>query len=382
MVNMPYVVMFGGYFAVVMTVVVGIIASLAYHQLKQCIHRFDDTKPEEKPKTRRTMEEIASEAMGPNVGVFLVKMLKFFMLMSQSVFQLMVCGEATSYLFILFVPVQISKTYVYIAYCALGLLPTMVSSKAINVHKYNYINAAASSVFYVVVVVYCATRWHHWRVTDITFFTTTSYTSIALGMILFGFELPLFAMDIIEGKGHETNIDSVVYGNIVSATLVKIVVGLAGALTWGTYVKILITNNIEMSVLVTICNAFLVVKSILTLHYPYKSMIQIAEGSTICAFLSNSRFTCVIGPVCRVILAALIIGSLLLFHDIILFTSLIGITVATKAIILLPSFCHLRLKWREITIYWKILDIIICALAILIYAGGMFMYLQVLFRNK
>jgi len=236
--SMPYVVLSGTYLSLIFTAIVAAVSNYTSKRLVKCLYEPDPETGIE-VRVRDSYEEIG-EAFGGNLGKWIVYLAMIVEQLSYCTLLLILCG---SILHSSFPNAPFEKSH-WSMLAFLLVIPNAFMANLGHVAFVSFLTVVIGQVVYVTVAIYGFYRAEEWSInSDASDFDVGKFF-ISMGIVVVSYSSQPY-MPAIEGSmKKEKHYGTVMDISYISITLVKIVFGVIGYLTFKGDTKQVITNNL------------------------------------------------------------------------------------------------------------------------------------------
>ena len=236
--SMPYVVLSGSYLSLIFTAIVAAVSNYTSKRLVKCLYEPDPQTGIE-VRVRDSYEEIG-EAFGGTLGKWIVYLAMIVEQLSYCTLLLILCG---SILHSSFPNAPFEKSH-WSMLAFLLVIPNAFMANLGQVAFVSFLTVVIGQVVYVTVAVYGFYRAEEWSInSDGPSFDVGKFF-ISMGIVVVSYSSQPY-MPAIEGSmKKEKHYGTVMDISYISITLVKVVFGLIGYLTFKGDTKQVITNNL------------------------------------------------------------------------------------------------------------------------------------------
>lgn len=248
--SMPYVVLSGTYLSLIFTALVAIMSNYTSKRLVKCLYEPDPETGIE-IRVRDSYEEIG-EAFGGSLGKWIVYLAMIVEQLSYCTLLLILCG---SILHSSFPGAPFEKSH-WSMLVFLLVIPNAFMANLGQVAFVSFLTVVIGQIVYVTVAVYGFYRAQNWNIHDNSNAFDVGKFFICMGIVVVSYSSQPY-MPAIEGSmKNERHYGPVMDYSYTAITLVKIIFGLIGYLTFKGDTKEVITNNLPhgpFKITVNIC---------------------------------------------------------------------------------------------------------------------------------
>ncbi|KAF4099146.1 vesicular inhibitory amino acid transporter [Onychostoma macrolepis] len=364
--GLPYALLQSGYMGLLLLVLAALICSYTGKILVSCLYEEDENG--RSVRVRRTYEDIATACcrhICPYIGGKVVNATQVVELLMTCILYLVVSSNLMchSLFFLPLTPAACS------AITFLILVPCMLIRDLRVVSRLSLFCSLAQFLVTFIVIGYCLRQSPQWAsrrlsavVVDFDGF------QVAVGVIIFSYTSQIYLPTLEESMTDRLDFNSMIDWTHALACILKTAFSVVAFLTWGEETKEVITDNLPTALRMVV-NLCLLAKALLSYPLPFYAAAEILQTGVLKLNPStegSERWT------------LLLRGSLLLLTLIMAlyvphFSLLMGLTgsvTGAAMTLLLPALFHLQLKWTQLDVSRRVLDLLILLLGCFCSVSG------------
>ncbi|XP_002159299.1 vesicular inhibitory amino acid transporter [Hydra vulgaris] len=259
--SMPFVVLSGTYLSLMFTAFVAIISNYTSKKLVRCLYDTDSETGIE-VRTRSSYEEIG-EAFYGNIGKWMVYIAMLVEQLSYCTLLLILCG---SILHSSFPNAPIQKFHWSLLAFVL-VIPNAFMMNLGQVAFVSFLTVVIGQIVYVTVAVYAVYKSDDWKIHETPNWNVGQFF-VSMGIVVVSYSSQPY-MPAIEGSmKNKKDYGTVMNLTYFSITLVKVIFGLIGYLTFKEETKQVITNNLPHGPFKIIINVCVLTLALLSFTFP------------------------------------------------------------------------------------------------------------------
>ena len=356
--SMPYAVVTGGYFALVFMVVMSLVSDVTGLLVLDCLYEVSPNSGRRK-RVRKDLVDIARTVWG-RTGAFMVHFTVVVHLFLGDVLNMLLLAESVY---------SLLHTCTKLSFVALACLfsflayPTLFI-KRLTILAYISLLSIISIMLGLVTLIFVFIKEHRaWALNygDIPFLDTGKFP-LVVGMIMLTC-ISHNALPRIEGNlTNSSDASKVIHTSYALSTGINILIGIFGALSFGLETESLVTlnasrvNEIVKTVIGVSSICYAVLNYPLNMYIVCKTIDKITVGTR----LEENRcwYYCWV-VLTRLVLFSSTVGIALAIPYFGIILGLRGSLIGTCLIFVFPCFFHLKLKWRQLPWYHKLMEIVL-----------------------
>ncbi|XP_052390580.1 vesicular inhibitory amino acid transporter [Carassius gibelio] len=356
--GLPYALLQSGYVGLLLLVLAAFICSYTGKILVSCLYEEDENG--HSVRVRRTYEDIATACcrnICPYIGGKVVNAAQVVELVMTCILYLVVSSNLMchSLFFLSLTPATCS------AITFLILVPCMLIRDLRVLSRLSLFCSLAQFLITFIVIGYClrqSSQWASRRLSAVV--VDFDGFQVAVGVIIFSYTSQIYLPTLEESMTNRLDFNSMIDWTHILACVLKTSFSVVAFLTWGEETKEVITDNLPTALRMVV-NLCLLAKALLSYPLPFYAAAEILQTGVL--KLSSSAEGSERGTL-------LLRGSLLLLTLIMAlcvphFSLLMGLTgsvTGAAMTLLLPALFHLQLKWTQLDVSRRVLDLLILLL--------------------
>ncbi|XP_009687218.2 vesicular inhibitory amino acid transporter [Struthio camelus] len=363
--GLPYALLHSGYSGLFLIILAAVLCCYTGKILIACL--YEENEDGQLIRVRDTYEDIAKaccKKLFPKLGGIVVNVTQMMELIMTCILYLVFSGNLLSHSFP-YVPVT-EKTWSVIAFVT--LLPCVFIKTLKIVSKLSQLCSLVHFIIILVVMTYCLTQIHQWSWEKFRLSIEFEDFLVSVGVIIFSYTSQIFLPTLEGNMKNPGEFRCMLNWTHFFACVLKSAFALTAFLTWGEETKEIISDNLP-SFLQTLVNLCLLTKALLSYPLPFFAATEIAY-----ACISRGNHPGYRSPLLALgVRGSLLLLTLLMTMFVPHFALLMGLTgsvTGAAMTFLLPSFFHLKLKWRKLAFLEKCADISVFILGFLCSLAG------------
>lgn len=362
LVALPYAVMHGGYWTVLSLVLAAIITCYTGLILVDCLYDTNAITGE-RVRVRETYVSIAEEVWGKRFASRVVHTAQFIELIMTCILYLVLCGDLL-YNTIRHTPLR-ESAWTLIA-CFL-VLPCAFLRNLKAVSRSSFGNAIAHVIINVIILGFCFAQAGHWHWKDTSLRIHIHYFPVSLGIVVFSYTSHIFLPSLEGNMVDRRYFKRMMLWTHGLAGFFKAFFGYVAYLTFGLSTQEVISDNLPTHSFRSIVNIVLVAKALLSFPLPYFAAVELLERAFFqgrpttvlpSCYSHDGMLTVWSIPLRLLLICVSVLLAVFIPHFAILM-GLIGSVTGTMLSFIWPCWFHLRLKWHELKLWNKVVDILI-----------------------
>ena len=343
---LPYAIYRGGIFALVAFLVVPFISWYVCKVLIDCLYERESGEEDRRISVRSTYREIG-EACWPRFGGTLVNIALLGQLFATAVSYLVLCGSLMSHTF----PSLPLTEVMWTCLAAAVVFPTTFLKSLSHIAWLSLLGVIALSGTFFIVMWEGAKQSPKWDFSSL-FFWDTEGAGVALGIVVFGygaFEIVISVEDSMADKTKFGFAQSLAY--VISA-IYKVAFALTSYfLFYVDGIQEVILNNIPPGPLLITASVVFVLSVLVTYAIPLHTIFLCLEDSFLANAVKSRSSSLVWFVLVRIAVAFLTLLVAGFFRRFAILTAITGSLIESMAGFILPCSFHLKLKWRELSLF-------------------------------
>ncbi|XP_016295259.1 vesicular inhibitory amino acid transporter [Sinocyclocheilus anshuiensis] len=356
--GLPYALLQSGYMGLLLLVLAALICSYTGKILVSCLYEEDENG--HSVRVRRTYEDIATACcrhICPYIGGKVVNAAQVVELVMTCILYLVVSSNLMchSLFFLPLTPAACSAITFFI------LVPCMLIRDLRVLSHLSLFCSLAQFFITFIVIGYClrqSSQWASRRLSAVM--VDFDGFQVAVGVIIFSYTSQIYLPTLEESMTDRLDFNSMIDWTHILACVLKTALSVVAFLTWGEETKEVITDNLPTALRMVV-NLCLLAKALLSYPLPFYAAAEILQTGVL--KLNSSAEGSERGT--------LLLRGSLLFLTLIMalcvphFSLLMGLTgsvTGAAMTLLLPALFHLQLKWTQLGVSRRILDLLILLL--------------------
>nr|XP_001342572.1 vesicular inhibitory amino acid transporter [Danio rerio] len=354
--GLPYALLQSGYLGLLLLVLAALICSYTGKILVSCLYEEDESGCP--VRVRHTYEDIANACcrhICPCIGGKVVNVAQLVELVMTCILYLVVSGNLMCHsLFFLHLSPTTGSAISFLI-----LLPCMLIRDLRVVSRLSLFCSLAQFLITFIVIGYCVRQSPQWAsrslradVVDFDGF------QVAVGVIIFSYTSQIYLPTLEESMMDRLDFNTMMDWTHALACVLKTAFSVLAFLTWGEETKEVITDNLP-SALRTVVNLCLLAKALLSYPLPFYAAAEILQTGLLKLDSGSERWTLLL------LRGSLLLLTLLMALFVPRFSLLMGLTgsvTGAAMTLLLPALFHLQLKWTQLDLSRRMLDLLILLL--------------------
>ncbi|XP_065124955.1 vesicular inhibitory amino acid transporter [Paramisgurnus dabryanus] len=356
--GLPFALQQSGYMGLILLISAALICTYTGKILVSCLYEEDENG--HSVRVRRTYEDIANACFKnvcPHIGGIVVNAAQVLELTMTCILYLVVGSNLMchSLYFLPLTPVTCSTVTFLI------LMPCMLIRDLRAVSRLSFFCSLAQFFITFIVIGYCLCQSVRWENTSLRRVPVDFYGfQVAVGVIIFSYTSQIYLPTLEESMMDRPEFKSMMDWTHALACILKTAFSVLAFLTWGEETKEVITDNLPagLRMMVNLC---LLVKALLSYPLPFYATAEILQISVLKLDSSEARAERWMLILRGSLLILTFIMALYVPH----FSLLMGLTgsvTGAAMTLLLPALFHLQLKWTQLDMSQKALDLLILLL--------------------
>ncbi|EDO49908.1 predicted protein, partial [Nematostella vectensis] len=354
--GLPYVILRGGWAAVMALVVVAFISYYTGNILVECI--YDKDGKGNKVRVRSNYREMA-DASWPKYGGWIAVIIQVIELTLLASLYLVLAASLLEGL----TPTTPIPLRIWMVIIAAVGLPTIFFKHFSQVAWISLASVVALTIAVSIILGYGFSISFSWDIKFIPFWETKG-APLALAIIIFSYICHPVLPGIEANMADPNKFNTMLALSYASVFLVKIVFSMCAFLSFSTHISEVITNSLPLGYLKISVNIFLLLSIVLSYPFRVMTIIQVLESvipdSLISKFPSIVWFIFV-----RIFVNFLTLIPAVSIPRFALFMAFAGSLTGTCMSFLFPCIFHLALKAPELSNWSKLLDISIIVFGVI-----------------
>lgn len=397
-VSLPYAVLHGGWFGVIVLVSYAYIACYTGKILVSCLYECNEAG--ELVRVRDSYVSIAKVVMGEKYGGKMVNIAQNIELLMTCILYIVLCGE----LMIGSFPEAGIDQASWMMISACILLPCAFLRDLHSVSMLSFWCGVSHIAINVIILGYCLLQIFDWHYSQMSFHLNMQTFPVTLGIVTFSYTSQIFLPTLEGNLRDRSKFHLMLDWSHHAAAAFKAIFALLGFLTFGQATQEVITNNLPTRGFKIFINLILAVKALLSYPLPYFASAGLIETTLFKRKPTVNSHPHGYGPqplpscwhrdgeyrvwavALRVLLILLTLGmavtiphfgelldqniidlidlKILFFHTALLM-GLIGNFTGTMLSFVWPCYFYMKLKWNQLSMQTIALNVFI------IFAGGL-----------
>ncbi|KAI7800110.1 vesicular inhibitory amino acid transporter isoform X2 [Triplophysa rosa] len=366
--GLPFALHQSGYVGLIVMISAALICSYTGKILVSCLYEEDESgRP---VRVRNTYEDIADACCGnicPGVGGKLVNAAQVVELTMTCLLYLVVGSNLMCHS-LFFLPVTPATCSVI---NFLILLPCMLIRDLRVVSRLSFLCSLAQFLITFIVIGYCLGQSARWAGRGLSAVAVDfDGFQVSVGVIIFSYTSQIYLPPLEESMADRRDFSRMMDCTHALACVLKTAFSLLAFLTWGEQTKEVITDNLPVAVSMMV-NVCLLVKALLSYPLPFYAAAEILQNSVLKTDTSSGDVTERQTLLLRASLLVLILVMSLYVPHFSLLMGLTGSVTGALITLMLPALFHLQLKWTQLHMRHKLLDVMILLLGCFCSISGL-----------
>uniref|UniRef100_A0A671SZ36 Vesicular inhibitory amino acid transporter n=1 Tax=Sinocyclocheilus anshuiensis TaxID=1608454 RepID=A0A671SZ36_9TELE len=343
--GLPYALLQSGYMGLLLLVLAALICSYTGKILVSCL--YEEDKNGRSVRVRRTYEDVATACcrhIFPYIGGKVVNATQVVELLMTCILYLVVSSNLMCHS-LFFLPLTPAASS---AFTFLILVPCMLIRDLRVVSRLSLSCSLAQFLITFIVIGYCLRQSSQWA-------------SRRLSAVVVDFEgFQIYLPTLKESMIDRLDFNSMIDWTHALACVLKTVFSVVAFLTWGEETKEVITDNLPTALWMVV-NLCLLAKALLSYPLPFYVTAEILQMGVLKLNPSaegSERWTLLL----RGSLLLLTLIMVLYVPHLSLLMDLMGSVIGAAMTLLLPALFHLQLKWTQLDVSRRTLDLLILLL--------------------
>jgi len=383
--TMPYALRGCGYVSIIFLVLLAILANYTSFLLLDSMY---ETSPRSRKRKRVCGDyvDIAKSAFGTKMGQFMNVLLLFF-LFSADIVLIILSGSAFYTLLNAYIPVSKIE---FTAICSLLIIPTLLVKKLSHLA---YLSMAATAciilgaIACLVLFILSYQAWKH-NASAMPVFDW-EYFALSISVWLYSLIIHHIQPQIEGCMRHPVKMKAAVYVSFGVATVFKILFGIFGAMSFGMSTMFLISDNVITlsrpvgSLINALIGTYAIVVFPLNFFVVGDAIDAVALGKNQNKFITLKKggkyhyLWILLSRFVAVGLGLAIAVSVPYFGPVV---GILGAVLGTLLVFFLPCLFHLKIRWKRLSVYHKILEILIIIVGLAAGAIGLYASIKNLYK--
>ena len=361
----PYAVRNGGYLAILTLLLVAAASNYTGQTIVQCLYETD-TRSGKRKRVRNSYADVGN-AFLPKIGGHLVLCTQFLeLLFVASVYPLLV-GELLAKSF----PHVAASCWLWTLIGGVLFIPNMFLRNLSQVAWTSILTVLSAKVIFVTVLVYGLSQFHKWELSSLENFDASTYPS-ALGVLVASYLSQPF-VSLIEGSmRHKEKFNLTMNLSYGTMTLLNVVVGIVGFVSFQHETAEVITNNLPEGSFRIAVNVMAAVLSFTSYTLPMFTIFEIIEKSDLPCLPQNFGQS-IFSPSVVVFRLSLISISVIFAATFPAYTYLLAFVGSIAGISLefiFPPLFHLKIYWQDMTWCNILADTVVVVTGFVVLVSG------------
>ena len=340
----PYAVRNGGYLAILTLLLVAVASNYTGQTIVRCLYETDPQSGKRK-RVRNSYADVGN-AFLPKIGGHLVLCTQFLeLLFVASVYPLLV-GELLAKSF----PHVAASCWLWTLIGGVLFVPNMFLRNLSQVAWTSILTVLSAKVIFITVLAYGLLQFQNWEVRSLENFEASTYPS-ALGILVASYLSQPF-VSLIEGSmRHKDKFNLVMNLSYGTMTLLNVIIGIVGYLSFQHQTAEVITNNLPEGSFRIAVNVMAAVLSFTSYTLPMFTIFEIIENSDLPCLPQNFGRS-IFSPSVVVFRLSLISISVIFAATFPAYTYLLAFVGSIAGISLefiFPPLFHLKIYWHDMT---------------------------------
>ncbi|XP_031568121.1 vesicular inhibitory amino acid transporter-like [Actinia tenebrosa] len=347
--GIPYAISLGGFPALVIILLVGLMTNFTGVLLIDCLYKTS-AKTGLRKKVRTSYAEIAASVWGPFGG----KLVDFMIVSTcycTSILLVMMLGSSVMSIFKGVVHVNITE---WCLICTCLLLPLVFIRKLHILAWLSMLAVLALIICILVIIGHSIGEWSSWSLHNIPNFNLEKLP-VAVGIVVFGYSGHSVFPGIQGSMQEPKKFNKVTYTSFSIVTFCKFILGLFGCLLYGTATQPLVTLNLNQNTALNIFAAVLVIINVY-FSYPLNMFVTTETLDILCL---PKLPMCEKGRRCHIawliasrsVLVFITFAIAIAVPNFGLLMGIFGSVLGACLSFIFPCIFHLKLKWKDLRWY-------------------------------
>ncbi len=357
--TLPNAVAVGGYVTIPFFILISIMADFTSMILVDSMYEVSP-KSKKLKRTKLDYVEIARAAFG-KPGGRLINFILIFYLYAVNVVSLVLIGKSVYAILASFAPLS-SKAVM--AIFSITVIPTLFIQRLSHLAYLSFLSVLAitiGAISTIVAFVIESKSWHN----NITAIPVFDWNGFALAISIWSYTIiPHTIIPQVESSMQEPKkYGKALHSSFATATAIKAIYGVLGALTYGVATESLILDNIKafsfpLSVLANaVVSIFAILNFPLNLFVVCDAFDQITLGKKRMNWKKGGKYHPLWILMTRPVMVGLGLSIGLVVPYFGLLVGVLGSLLGTLLVFLFPCLFHLKLKWKKLGFGKKLLEI-------------------------
>ena len=340
----PYAVRNGGYLAILTLLLVAVASNYTGKTIVRCLYETDPHSGKRR-RVRNSYADVGN-AFLPKIGGHLVLYTQFLeLLFVASIYPLLV-GELLAKSF----PHVAVSCWLWTLIGGLLFVPNMFLRNLSQVAWTSILTVLSAKVIFITVLTYGLLHFHKWELSSLEHFDAGTYPS-ALGILVASYLSQPFVSLIEESMRHKDKFNLVMNLSYGTMTLLNVIIGIAGYLSFQRETAEVVTNNLPEGSFRIAVNVMAAVLSFTSYTLPMFTIFEIIENSDLPCLPQNFGQS-IFSPSVVVFRFSLISISVIFAATFPAYTYLLAFVGSIAGISLefiFPPLFHLKICWDDMT---------------------------------
>ena len=361
----PYAVRNGGYLAILTLMLVAVASNYTGKTIVRCLYEIDPESGKRK-RVRNSYADVGN-AFLPNIGGHLVLCTQFLeLLFVASVYPLLV-GRLIAKSF----PHVAASCWFWTLIGGVLFVPNIFLKNLSQVAWTSILTVLSAKVIFVTVIAYSLSQFHKWELSSLEHFDASTYPS-ALGVLVASYLSQPF-VSLIEGSmRHKEKFNLTMNLSYGTMTLLNVVVGIVGFVSFQHETAEVITNNLPEGSFRIAVNVMAAVLSFTSYTLPMFTIFEIIEKSDLPCLPQNFGQS-IFSPSVVVFRLSLISISVIFAATFPAYTYLLAFVGSIAGISLefiFPPLFHLKIYWQDMTWCNILADTVVVVTGFVVLVSG------------
>ena len=361
----PYAVRNGGYLAILTLLLVAVASNYTGKTIVRCLYETDPHSGKRR-RVRNSYADVGN-AFLPKIGGHLVLYTQFLeLLFVASIYPLLV-GELLAKSF----PHVAVSCWLWTLIGGLLFVPNMFLRNLSQVAWTSILTVLSAKVIFITVLTYGLLHFHKWELSSLENFDASTYPS-ALGILVASYLSQPFVSLIEESMRHKDKFNLVMNLSYGTMTLLNVIIGIAGYLSFQRETAEVVTNNLPEGSFRIAVNVMAAVLSFTSYTLPMFTIFEIIENSDLPCLPQNFGQS-IFSPSVVVFRFSLISISVIFAATFPAYTYLLAFVGSIAGISLefiFPPLFHLKICWHDMTWYNILVDTVVVVTGFAVLISG------------
>lgn len=379
----PYAVVLGGFPALALVILVGLMTNFTGVLLIDCLYRICP-KTKLRKKVRSSYAEIGAACWGP-FGGKIVDFMTVSMCYCITVLYIMMLGS--SMIGILKNATQLSLTE-WCLICTCLVLPTVFIRKLEVLAWLSMLAVVSLLLCTFIIIGYCLGEWRSWSIHNIPTFDSEKFP-IAIGIIVFSYCGHSVFPGIECSMRKPKKFNKVSYLAFTIVTIAKFALGFVACLLFGSKTTPMITLNLGLDPKNSVLSMIAIVLVIINVYFSYPLNMFVATETLDILVLPKLSSSFAKGGRChipwviftRAALVFITFGIAIAVPNFGLLMGIFGSVLGACISFIFPCVFHLQLKWHSLKWYTKTAEIAVVLFGIVAGFLGL-IYSSIALKNS